>query len=93
MIDKNTVQKTAHLAQLKISSEQASSFGLQFANILRDFSTLQKVDTEGVVPMVTPLGNNHFLREDRIEKTESTKEILANAPDSQGTLYKVPPVV
>ena len=93
MIDTSTVQKTAQLAQLELSSEKIVSLGAQFANILKDFSILQKVDTQGVAPMVTPLENLDIWRQDEIQRPSEFEEIMANAPESQGTLYKVPPVV
>ena len=45
------------------------------------------------MPMVTPNEIEQYWRDDRIEHTLSPDEAMKNAPEKEGNLFKVPPVV
>lgn len=93
MIDKKTIEHIAKLSRLHVSESEAQEFSNQLSKALGYFEQISKVDTTGVEPLVTPTQINAFWRED-IQKSETTaEEIVANAPDKVGNLFKVPPVV
>ena len=93
MINKKMVQKVADLARLQLSPSQVNTTEDQFNKILSYFNELQKVNTDGVLPMVTPHDLTNNLREDVVEKNLSVDDLLRNAPDVKNFLFKVPPVV
>ena len=93
MLDKATVLHVAKLARLKITEDEALTFAGQLSSILGAFQELSKVDTSGAAAVVMPVGVNQNLRADVSESRSTPDEILANAPDRSGHLFKVPPVV
>lgn len=93
MIDQKTIQHIAKLARLKVSPEEAEEYGQQLTKVLAHFQQISKIDTTGVEPLVTPVEVDFFARADQVVTENSTAEILQNAPEKGGNLFKVPPVV
>ena len=93
MIDKGTVQHVAKLARLQINDAEAATFATQLSSIFGAFEELAKVDTKGVDALATPTEMPQLLRADAAEPRSTPDEILANAPERAGHLFKVPPVV
>lgn len=93
MIDQKTIENIAKLARLKVNAEEAAEYGDQLSKVLTHFQQISKIDTSNVEPLVTPTEIEFFLREDESFQEISTEEMLKNAPDKAGNLFKVPPVV
>ena len=93
MIDKKTIAHIAKLARLEVSEAQAQEYSAQIGKALSYFEQISSIDTSGVTPMVTPTQIEVFWREDEVVQELTTEEIVANAPDRVGNLFKVPPVV
>ena len=93
MLDKETVMKVAKLARLNLSEGEAAEYQARFDKILSYFQKIAEVDTSGVEPLVTPTQIETFWREDVVKQEFTAEQILENAPDSLGNLFKVPPVV
>lgn len=93
MLKKEDVLKVSQLAKLSISEEEAEEYGQQFDKILSYFNALSSVPTDNVEPLMTPSPVELFLREDIITQTNSVEDVVSNAPDLRGHLFKVPPVV
>ena len=90
---KSQVNEVAKLAQIKLSSEEAEEFGGQLEKIFNYFEKLSELDTEGVLPLVTPLETELILRPDQVHQEQDVSTLLESAPETQGNLYRVPPVV
>jgi len=54
------------------------------------FDTLARIDTNGVLPLITVLDLQNVLREDVAEKRFSREEILKNAPEQYDGHFQVP---
>lgn len=93
MIDEKTIQHIAKLARLKVSPEDAAEYGTQLTKVLNHFQQISKINTDGVEPLVTPSDIDFYTRPDESRQVLSTAEMLANAPEKAGNLFKVPPVV
>jgi aspartyl-tRNA(Asn)/glutamyl-tRNA(Gln) amidotransferase subunit C len=97
MIDEKKIMHIAKLARLKISASEAAHYGDQLAKVLSHFDQISKIDTTHVEPMVSPLDVDFFgpnsYREDAAASHFKAEEMLENAPDKMGNLFKVPPVV
>lgn len=93
MIDEKDVQHIAQLARLKISAEDALIYADQLSKVLSHFDKISKIDTTGVEPLVTPSEIEIYLRNDEVIKDETTEQLMKNAPEKSGHLFKVPPVV
>ena len=93
MIDLKTVERIAHLARLEVSPAQAQEFSEQLTKILGYFEQISKLDTKNIEPLVTPSEIEAFWRDDEQVIKHNAEEMVANAPEKVGNLYKVPPVV
>ena len=93
MIDQKTVFHIAKLARLQISENEAKVYSEQLTKALGFFEQISRVSTDGVEPLVTPTDIHSFWREDSSKNEYTPEEIVANAPDKLGNLFKVPPVV
>lgn len=92
-MDQKTVKKIADLARIEISPEKAQELAAQLSKAINYFEQISKVDTTHVEPLITPAEIESFWRDDVVEQKFSAEEMVQNAPESQGHLFKVPPVV
>ncbi len=93
MIDPKTIENVAKLARLKLNQNEVLQYTEQLSKALMHFEEMSKINTEGVEPMVTASDIETYLREDNKLNETPTSEIVKNAPDRSGMLFKVPPVV
>lgn len=89
-VDEKLVREIASLARLDLSNEETRMFVSQFKDILDYVSILNEVDTENVAPAYLSSTNKTVVREDKIEKSVSTDEFLANAPESKDAYVVIP---
>ncbi|MAV90697.1 MAG: Asp-tRNA(Asn)/Glu-tRNA(Gln) amidotransferase GatCAB subunit C [Bdellovibrionaceae bacterium] len=93
MISKEQILKIAKLARLNLTPEEEASFSPQFSAILDYFEQMSEVDTSDVLPMITPTEMEFHWREDQAKDWNMGKEVIEQAPEKSGNLFKVPPVV
>ncbi|HPI39174.1 MAG TPA: Asp-tRNA(Asn)/Glu-tRNA(Gln) amidotransferase subunit GatC [Pseudobdellovibrionaceae bacterium] len=93
MIDKKTIKKIAELSRLEVSDVDAEEYSVQLSKALQFFEHISKVDTHQIEPMITPVEIESFWREDIVNQEYTAEEMIKNAPESLGHLFKVPPVV
>lgn len=88
------VDSIAKLARLKMDAEQMKDFETQFIKILEYFSRLQAVNTDGVLPLVTPFVTYQNLRDDEVEDYKAfADKVLESSEFKKDRLFLVPPVV
>lgn len=92
-ITKEVVHKIADLSKLKLNESEEKEFATQLNAIFEHFEKLSKVDTKNIEPLVTPSPITQHLRNDVVEKGLGSEKSLQNAPEKQGYLFKVPPVI
>ena len=92
-IDEKTVRKIAQLGRLKLADHEITTYAQQMDSILKIFNRLAEVPTENIEPLVNPVEVQGSLREDVLHEPLGAEELLKNAPDREGRLFKVPPVV
>ncbi len=97
MVDEKTIMHIAKLARLKIDAIDAAHYGEQLTKVLNHFDQISKLDTTGVEPLISPLEAEYFtdlsFREDKVLNLFAAEEMLENAPEKMGNLFKVPPVI
>ena len=93
MIDQKIIQHIAKLARLHVTAEEAKVYGDQLTKVLSHFQNISSIDTSGIEPLVTPSEIEVYLRQDVVKKENTAEEMVANAPEKAGNLFKVPPVV
>ncbi|GAB3476329.1 Asp-tRNA(Asn)/Glu-tRNA(Gln) amidotransferase subunit GatC [Marinomonas epiphytica] len=92
-IDKQDVQKVAHLARLALSEEDAIQYQHSLSSVLGLVEQMQSVNTDGVEPLLNPLESTQRLREDEVTEENRRDDFLANAPLSEAGLFLVPKVI
>jgi len=92
--DLKQIIKAADLAHLELSLAEKEKFSQQLSQILNYFKQLEEVNTESVEPLLNPSDMIFVARDDVVKaRVEDPEGILGLAPERQGNLYKVPPVV
>lgn len=92
-IDKQDVQKIAHLARLALTEEDATQYQHSLSSVLSLVEQMQSVDTDGVAPLSNPLEMTQRLREDEVTEANQRDAFLANAPQTEAGLFLVPQVI
>ncbi|MDP9048798.1 MAG: Asp-tRNA(Asn)/Glu-tRNA(Gln) amidotransferase subunit GatC [Bacteroidota bacterium] len=92
-IDKDTVDKVAHLARLELSAEETDAMIKDMNRILGFMDKLNEVDTTGVEPLVYMTGDVNALREDVIKQEITHDEALMNAPKHDDKYFLVAKVI
>jgi aspartyl-tRNA(Asn)/glutamyl-tRNA(Gln) amidotransferase subunit C len=92
-IDRQQVQKIAHLARLEITAEEESLFATQLSNILDYFEQLSELDTKDVAPTTRAIETSNITRPD-LTKTDPNREaIFQEAPEPEGDYFRVPQIL
>ncbi len=92
-ISPKDVLQVAQLARLAPAQDKLNLFAEQLADILGYMDKLSEVDTRGVPPMFSPVEHVTVTRPDVVQKKYERKEILANAPEHNGTYFIVPRII
>lgn len=92
-IDKQDVQKIAHLARLALTEEDAVQYQHSLSSVLSLVEQMQSVNTDGIEPLSNPLEMTQRLREDVVTESNQREAFLANAPQSEAGLFLVPQVI
>ncbi|MFP6729409.1 MAG: Asp-tRNA(Asn)/Glu-tRNA(Gln) amidotransferase subunit GatC [Alphaproteobacteria bacterium] len=92
-IDKATVAKIARLARIHVAEEKQAALAGELSNILGWVEQLSEVDTDDVAPMTSVVEVRLPEREDVITDGDCRDDILANAPETDGSFFVVPKVV
>jgi aspartyl-tRNA(Asn)/glutamyl-tRNA(Gln) amidotransferase subunit C len=87
------VDKLAKLAHLSFSDAEKSEIKADLQEMITFIEKLQEVNTEGVEPMLHMSSHSDILRDDVVRGSISRVEALKNAPDSDGTFFRVPKVI
>ncbi len=83
------VRHNARLARVGLSDDEVSRFQNQLSQILEYFERLQEVDTENVPPTAHTLAMHNVMRDDEPHPSIDKEEVLANAPQREGDLFRV----
>ncbi len=92
-IDTELIVHVADVARLKLSEEEIKEFLPQLKEIIKAFSELKEVDTDGIVPSFQPVEMKDAMREDRPEKSLKVEEALQNAGSTKDGYFKGPRVM
>ena len=86
------VEHIAHLARLQLTDEQKERYRAQLSTILDHIAKLQELDTRDVPPTTGGSLTEMSLRVDESRPGLTTEALFANAPETDGDQFKVPPV-
>ena len=92
-IDKSTINKIARLSRIKLDDKESEDYINDLNSILDWVEQLNEVNTENVEPLSNISSSILPKREDVSKDTNSSDEILENAPDKLEGFFAVPKVV
>jgi aspartyl-tRNA(Asn)/glutamyl-tRNA(Gln) amidotransferase subunit C len=92
-IDKDTVDKVAHLARLELSPEETDTMINDMNRILGFMDKLNEVDTTGVEPLIYMTNEVNVFREDVVKQEITHEEALLNAPKHDDKYFLVAKVI
>ena len=90
-ISRDDVLHVARLARLELSDAEVERFQEQLSAILEAVSKVQELDLADVPPTSHPLDVVNVWRDDEPRPSLPVEQALANAPDSQDDMFRVPP--
>lgn len=92
-IDKETVDKIAHLARLELTETEKERSIEELSEILSFMEKLNQLDTTGVKPLIYMNDAVNVLRKDEVIQELSREEALKNAPLKNEEYFKVAKVI
>ena len=92
-IDKDLVEKIAHLARLQFNDTEKVKIEADLNRIIDFMETLNEVDTSMVEPLIYMNDEVNVLRKDEVIQTITHEEGLANAPKKDTDYFRVPKVI
>ena len=92
-ISRNEVEHVARLARLALSAEELEAMTGQIDAILGYVEKLNELDTDGIVPTAHAVPMENAFREDEVKPSIGVERAQQNAPDTDGSCFKVPKVI
>jgi aspartyl-tRNA(Asn)/glutamyl-tRNA(Gln) amidotransferase subunit C len=90
-IDREQLLHVARRARLELHDEELERVGAQLYEILEAVSKVAELDLSDVPPTSHPLDVVNVWGADEPRPSLPVDEALANAPERDGTYFKVPP--
>jgi aspartyl-tRNA(Asn)/glutamyl-tRNA(Gln) amidotransferase subunit C len=92
-INKDVVEKVAHLARLELKADEIELYTEQLDRILAYMDKLNSLDTTGIEPTTHAIPLTNVFREDAVNSNFQVEESVGNAPERKGSFFKVPPII
>ena len=91
-VNNKLIQDIAKLSKLKFDDSAEEKMKSDLEKMLAFVDTLNKIDTEGVDPLIYMSEEVNVLREDKVSEEISQEDALKNAPEKDSDYFKVPTV-
>ncbi len=92
-ITRKEVDHVARLARLALSEEERELMTRQLDRILGYVDKLNELDTAQVEPTSHVIPMENVMREDAVRPSLAQDDALANAPNRDGTFFRVPRII
>jgi aspartyl-tRNA(Asn)/glutamyl-tRNA(Gln) amidotransferase subunit C len=90
-ISRDQLLHVANLARLELRDDELERLGAQLNDIIAAVSKVSELDLSEVPPTSHPLDVVNVWGEDEPRASLSVDEALANAPEREGSFFRVPP--
>jgi aspartyl-tRNA(Asn)/glutamyl-tRNA(Gln) amidotransferase subunit C len=87
------VEYVALLSRLELTEEEKIKYTQQLNAMLEYAGMLEELDTDNIQPTAHVLSLKNVFREDQVTGHLSLEKTLQNAPDADGSFFKVPKIV
>jgi len=92
-LDKKDFLHLCRLSRLEPDTSAQEEMAEQCSRILAYMEKLAEVDTDGVPPLYSPVIHESAFRDDVALRRRERKDILAGAPETDGSFFIVPRIV
>jgi len=92
-VDKETLDKIAHLARLEFDERDSEKMIRDLGNIISFVEKLNEVNTDGIEPLTTMSHEVNSLREDKVKPHLDHDTALKSAPKKDADYFRVPKVL
>jgi len=93
LISLDDCRHVARLARLEMDDARIQTLSGQLESILEYVNQIARVNTTGVEPMAHAVPLSNRFRDDLIEPSLPLEKVLMNAPETDGSFFKVPKVL
>jgi len=87
------IEHVALLARLKLTESEKELFSRQVGGIIEYIDQLNELDTTDVEPTAHIVSMKNILREDKLSVSIPQDKAMLNAPDKDGSFYRVPKII
>ncbi|MEM8526704.1 MAG: Asp-tRNA(Asn)/Glu-tRNA(Gln) amidotransferase subunit GatC [Bacteroidota bacterium] len=92
-IDEKLILRLEELARLELSPKERITIRRDLESILQMVAKLETIDTRGVEPLTYISEETNVLRLDEVKNQLEREVAMKNAPNTDGTHFKVPKVI
>ena len=92
-INRELLDKMAHLARLEFNDKDAEKMMADMSAIVSWVEKLNEVDTTGIEPLTTMSHEVNAMRADKTQTELTHEEVLKNAPLKNEDYFRVPKVL
>lgn len=92
-VNEALVQKLAHLSKLTFSEKEKEEIAGDLQRMIGFVEKLNELDLKDVEPLMHMSEERNVLRDDVVKGSISRDQALLNAPETDGTFFKVPKVI
>ena len=92
-VDRETVNRVARLARIKVLEDELDTLAGELSNIIGWIEQLDEVDTSNVEPLASVSEMKLRWRADEVTDGGIPEKVTSNAPDPQKGMFSVPKVV
>ena len=92
-VTKKDVEHVANLARLGLTEAEKEIFTDQLSKILEYAETINKLDTKGIEPTFHAIPMKNVFRKDEVKPCQNPEDILAQAPEEEDGMFRVPKIL
>lgn len=92
-ITRQTVEKIAQLANIRVDGDEAELYAEQLESILDYIHQLNELDTQDIPQTVHSLPIQNIWREDQVKPGLTQAQAVDGAPESEDGCYRVPRII
>jgi aspartyl-tRNA(Asn)/glutamyl-tRNA(Gln) amidotransferase subunit C len=87
------IRYVATLARLALTDSEIDTFGRQLGELLAHVNRLAELDIESVPATAQVVESRNVMREDELRPCLDRERVLAEAPQRQGSFFRVPRII
>jgi len=87
MID---IKRYESLVMLDLRDDEYEELAKRSEELIKSFSDIEQIETDGILPLVSVLDGQSILREDVVAVVMPRDELLSNAPEQYDGYFQVP---